>query len=191
MYADVVFHNGSVITVDKSDTICQAVAVKGNRIAAVGDDEFVGAFIGPETEVIDLNGRTLMPGFIDAHMHLGMRGQNAAVIIDCNSDDGPTIDGIMAKIKDAAEKVPEGTWIKATGYEQSKLKEGRHPTRDELDAAAPNHPVQLTRCCLHMGVYNTLALEAGEISPEKFAPGEVIVDENGRMTGLLKETACT
>jgi predicted amidohydrolase YtcJ len=191
MYADVVFHNGSVITVDKTNTVCEAVAVKGNKIAAVGDNEFVRSWIGSETEVIDLDGRTLMPGFIDAHMHLGMRGQNAAVIIDCNSDDVPTIDGIMAKIKDAAEKVPEGTWIKATGYEQSKLKEGRHPTRDELDAAAPNHPVQLTRCCLHMGVYNTLALEAGKISPEKFAPGEVIVDENGRMTGLLKETACT
>lgn len=191
MYADVVFRNGVVITVDKEDSICEAVAVKGNKIAAIGDNEFISKWIGDETEVIDLKGRTLMPGFIDAHMHLGMRGQNAAVILDCNSDDVPTIDGIMEKIKEAAARVPEGTWIKATGYEQSKLKEGRHPTRDELDAVAPNHPVQLTRCCLHMGVYNTLALEAGEISPERFAPGEVVVDENGRMTGLLKETACT
>ena len=88
--------------------------------------------------------------------------------------------------------MPKGAWIKATGYEQSKLKEGRHPTRDELDEAAPDNPVQLTRCCLHMGVYNTLALKAGGITgPEMFAPGEVVVDENGRMTGLLKETACT
>ena len=82
MYADVVFHNGSVITVDKTNTVCEAVAVKGNKIAAVGDNEFVRSWIGSETEVIDLDGRTLMPGFIDAHMHLGMRGQNAAVIID-------------------------------------------------------------------------------------------------------------
>lgn len=191
MYADTVFKNGVVLTVDKDDSICEAVAVKGNKIAATGDDDFVSKWIGPETEVIDLCGRTLMPGFIDSHMHLGMRGQNAAVILDCNSDDVPTIDGIMEKIKEAASKVPEGTWIKATGYEQSKLKEGRHPTREELDKAAPNNPVQLTRCCLHMGVYNTLALEAGDISPEKFAPGEVVVDENGRMTGLLKESACT
>lgn len=191
LYADIILKNGVVLTMDEEDTVCQAVAVKNNKIIAVGDDLFVNSYGGPGTEVIDLNGRTLMPGFIDAHMHLGMRGQNAAVIIDCNSDDVPTIDGIMAKIKEAADRAPAGTWIKATGYEQSKLKEGRHPTRDELDAAAPNNPVQLTRCCLHMGVYNTLALEAGDISPEKFAPGEVIVDENGRMTGLLKETACT
>ena len=75
---------------------------------------------------------------------------------------------------------------------QSKLIEGRHPTRDELDAVAPNNPVQLTRCCLHMGVYNTKALElTGITGPEMFAPGEVVVDSNGRMTGLLKERACT
>lgn len=191
LYADTIFKNGVVLTMDSDNTICQAVAVKNNKIIAVGDNEFVESFGGSDTEIVELNGRTLMPGFIDAHMHLGMRGQNAAVIIDCNSDDVPTISGIMEKIKEAADKLPKGTWIKATGYEQSKLKEGRHPTRDELDEAAPDNPVQLTRCCLHMGVYNTLALEAGNIAPEKFAPGEVVVDENGRMTGLLKETACT
>lgn len=191
MYADIVFKNGVVVTVDENDSICSAVAVRGNKIAYVGDDEGSKKWIGPETRVVDLNGRSLLPGFIDAHMHLGMRGMNAAVIVDCNSDDVPTIAGIQEKIREAASKVPEGTWIKATGYEQSKMVEGRHPTRDELDEAAPNHPVQLTRCCLHMGVYNSMALEIGKVRPEDFAPGEVVVDENGRMTGLLKERACT
>lgn len=192
IYADIVLKNGVVVTVDKDDSICQAVAVKGNKIVYVGDDTGAAKWIGKGTRVIDLKGRALLPGFIDAHMHLGMRGQNAAVIIDCNSNDVTSIKGIQEKIREAASKVPKGTWIKATGYEQSKLDEGRHPTRDELDEAAPDHPVQLTRCCLHMGVYNTLALEAGGITgPEMFAPGEVVVDENGRMTGLLKERACT
>ena len=192
MYADIVLKNGVVVTVDRDDSICQAVAVKGNKIVYVGDDTGAAEWIGKGTRVIDLKGRALLPGFIDAHMHLGMRGQNAAVIIDCNSNDVTSIKGIQEKIREAASKVPKGTWIKATGYEQSKLDEGRHPTRDELDEAAPDHPVQLTRCCLHMGVYNTLALEAGGITgPEMFAPGEVVVDENGRMTGLLKERACT
>ncbi len=192
MYADIVLKNGVVVTVDRDDSICQAVAVKGNKIVYVGDDTGADEWIGKGTRVIDLKGRALLPGFIDAHMHLGMRGQNAAVIIDCNSNDVTSIKGIQEKIREAASKVPKGTWIKATGYEQSKLDEGRHPTRDELDEAAPDHPVQLTRCCLHMGVYNTLALEAGGITgPEMFAPGEVVVDENGRMTGLLKERACT
>lgn len=192
MYADIVLKNGVVVTVDGDDSICQAVAIKGNKIVYVGDDTGADEWIGKGTRVIDLKGRALLPGFIDAHMHLGMRGQNAAVIIDCNSNDVTSIKGIQEKIREAASKVPKGTWIKATGYEQSKLSEGRHPTRDELDEAAPDHPVQLTRCCLHMGVYNTLALEAGGITgPEMFAPGEVVVDEKGRMTGLLKERACT
>lgn len=192
MYADMIFKHGVVVTVDKENSICEAVAVKGNKIVYVGDDAGVEMWKGENTKVIDLGGRALLPGFIDSHMHLGMTGQNAAVIIDCNSNDVTSIRQIQEKIHEAAAKTPKGAWIKATGYEQSKLAEGRHPTRDELDEAAPDNPVQLTRCCLHMGVYNTLALEAGGITgPEMFAPGEVVVDENGRMTGLLKETACT
>ena len=192
LYADMIFKNGVVVTVDSANSLCEAVAIKGNRIVYVGDNAGAEMWLGPDTSVIDLAGRSLLPGFIDSHMHLGMTGQNAAVIIDCNSNKVTSISQIQQKIREAAAKAPKGAWIKATGYEQSKLKEGRHPTRDELDEAAPDNPVQLTRCCLHMGVYNTLALKAGGITgPEMFAPGEVVVDENGRMTGLLKETACT
>lgn len=192
MGADFVLHNGVVFTVDEKDSLCEAVAVKGNKIVCIGSNEFTKQWIDDETRVIDLKGRALLPGFIDSHLHLGMQGQNEEIILDCNSDDIPTIDGIMEKIKQAAENLPPGTWIKATGYDQNKLLDKRHPTRDELDKAAPQHPVQLTRCCLHMGVYNSIALEtAGITSPEMFAPGEVVVDENGRMTGLLKERACT
>ena len=192
MYADIILKNGIVITVDKHNSICEAIAIKNNKIVYIGDNYEVEKWHDNNTKVIDLNGRALLPGFIDSHMHLGMTGQNAAVIIDCNSNNVSTIKDIQEKIHQAALKTPKGSWIKATGYEQSKLAEGRHPTRDDLDEAAPDHPVQLTRCCLHMGVYNTLALKAGGITgPEMFSPGEVVIDENGRMTGLLKETACT
>ena len=191
-YADIVLKNGNVITVDKENRICEAVAIKGNKIVYVGNDRDVVEWIDGQTKIIDLKGRSLLPGFIDSHLHLGMRGLNAAVIIDCNSDDIRSIKCIQEKIKKTAENMPKGVWIKATGYEQSKLIEKRHPTRDDLDEVAPYNPVQLTRCCLHMGVYNTKALEIAEITgPELFAPGEVVVDNNGRMTGLLKERACT
>lgn len=191
MHADLVLRNGAVITVNAENEVCQAVAVKGNQIAYVGDNEGIRPWIGSHTKIIDLKGRALLPGFIDAHCHLGMRGQNAAVILDCSAERAPDIPSIQQIIKKAAEKAPKGAWIKATGYDQGKLKEGRHPTRRELDEAAPDNPVQLTRTCLHMGVYNSRALEEADIHPEHFAPGEVVVDEDGNMTGLLKERACT
>ena len=97
---------------------------------------------------------------------------------------------IQALIREAAAKKKPGEWIKLNGYDHNKLEEKRHPTKEDLDAAAPNNPVQLTRCCAHMGVYNTLALEkAGVKSPDQFAPGEVVVNEDGSLHGLLKETA--
>ena len=102
MFADIVLKNGVVVTVDSEDSICQAAAVKGSRIVYVGDNEGAQHWIGNDTKVIDLDGRALLPGFIDAHMHLGMRGQNAAVIIDCNSNDVTTIKGIQDKIREAA-----------------------------------------------------------------------------------------
>lgn len=191
MYADTVFINGVVITVDRNDTVCQAAAVRDKYIVYTGDNEGARLWTGPETRVIDLNGRALLPGFVDAHCHLGMRGQNAAVILDCSAQKAPDIPSIQRIIREEAQRLPKGAWIKATGYDQGKLKEGRHPTRAELDEAAPDNPVQLTRTCLHMGVYNTKALEAGDIHPENFAKGEVVTDENGQMTGLLKERACT
>ena len=191
MYADTVFINGVVITVDRNDTVCQAVAVRDKYIVYTGDNDGARLWTGPETRVIDLNGRALLPGFVDAHCHLGMRGQNAAVILDCSAQKAPDIPSIQRIIREEAQRLPKGAWIKATGYDQGKLKEGRHPTRAELDEAAPDNPVQLTRTCLHMGVYNTKALEAGDIHPENFAKGEVVTDENGQMTGLLKERACT
>ena len=86
LYADMIFKNGVVVTVDSANSLCEAVAVKGNRIVYVGDNAGAEMWLGPDTSVIDLAGRVLLPGFIDSHMHLGMTGQNAAVIIDCNSN---------------------------------------------------------------------------------------------------------
>ena len=98
-FADIVLKNGSVITVDSDDTICEAVAIKDNKIVYVGDNDNVAGWIDGQTKVIDLKGRTLLPGFIDSHLHLGMRGQNAAVILDCNSDDVRSIEEKRRKMR--------------------------------------------------------------------------------------------
>lgn len=188
--ADTVIRNGVVLTVNSRDEIAQAVAIRGDKILAVGSNADMESWMDEHTQVIDAGGKTVMPGFIDAHIHVGMFGLLDHGVIDVAYPKVTCIADIQEKIrKDAAGKKP-GQWIRLNGYDHNKLAEKRHPTKEELDAAAPNNPVQLTRCCAHMGVYNTLALQiAGVHSPDQYAPDEVVVNEDGSLHGLLKETA--
>lgn len=188
--ADTVITNGRVLTVDAQDTVAEAVAIRGKYILDVGSAAEMAAYVDEHTKVIDAGGKTVMPGFIDAHIHVGMYGLLDHGIIDLNYPAAKSIQEIQDLIRaDAAKKKP-GEWIKLQGYDHNKLAEKRHPTKEELDEAAPNHPVQLTRCCAHMGVYNTLALKmAGVERADQFAPGEVVLNPDGTLHGLLKETA--
>lgn len=189
-FADTMIKNGVVLTVNSRDEIAQAVAIRGNKILAVGSNADMESWVDEHTRVIDADGKTVMPGFIDAHIHVGMFGLLDHGVIDVAYPKVTCIADIQEKIRqDAAGKKP-GQWIRLNGYDHNKLAEKRHPTKEELDAAAPNNPVQLTRCCAHMGVYNTLALQiAGVHSPDQYAPDEVVVNEDGSLHGLLKETA--
>ena len=187
--AELVFYNGKVITVDKKDTIAEAVAVKGKKILAVGSNIEMQKYAGEHTKKIDLKGRSLVPGFIDAHMHFMMYSLFYKETIDIAYDKVQSIEGIKMLISQAAKKKKPGEWICLWGYDQNKLLEKRHPTIEDLDEAAPDNPVQCVRCCGHMGVYNSKALQlAGIKSPFQFKPGEVVTDKEGRITGLLKET---
>ena len=188
--ADTIIRNGRVLTVNPTDDLAEAVAIRGDRILAVGSNAEMDEFRGAETRVIDAEGKTVLPGFIDAHIHVGMFGLLDHGVIDVAYPKVKCIADIQKLIREDAARKQPGEWIKLNGYDHNKLAEGRHPTKEELDDAAPNNPVQLTRCCAHMGVYNTLALErAGVKSPDQFAPGEVVVNEDGSLYGLLKETA--
>lgn len=187
--ADIVFKNGTIITVNSKDEVAEAAAVKGKKILFVGKNADVESFCGADTKVIDLEGKSMVPGFIDAHMHFMMYALFYKETIDIAFDKVQTIEGIKELIRKAAAEKKPGEWICLWGYDQNKLLDKRHPTIDDLDEAAPDNPVQCVRCCGHMGVYNTKALEIGKITgPDQFAPGEVVVDAAGRMTGLLKET---
>ena len=190
LLADIIIKNGKVLTVNQTNDIVEAVAIRGDKILAVGSNADVDAYLGESTRVIDAAGKTVLPGFIDAHIHVGMFGLLDHGVIDVAYPKVKSIADIQALIQaDAAKKKP-GEWIKLNGYDHNKLEEKRHPTKEELDAAAPNNPVQLTRCCAHMGVYNTLALEkAGVKSADQYAPDEVVLNEAGSLHGLLKETA--
>lgn len=187
--ADVIIKNGQVLTVDPKDTIAEAVAIRGDRILAVGSNAEAESYLGSDTQVIDAEGKSVLPGFIDAHIHMGMFGLLGHGIIDVAYPKVHSIADIQRLIREDAARKKPGEWIKLNGYDHNKLAEGRHPTREELDAAAPDNPVQLTRCCAHMGVYNTLALELAKVEEGPFTPEEVVRNPDGSLHGLLKETA--
>ena len=193
-FADVAFLNGSVVTINEKDDIAQGLAVVGNKIACVGSDEEVQAWIGPDTRIIDLAGRSLIPGFIDTHYHpilKGFFGDNEdAAIINTNLANCPSIEDILELIRKAAAKRGPGAWISMMGYDQNTIKEKRHITLEELDAAAPDNPVQCMRTCGHICIYNSKALESIGVTRAEDAakhPHDEIVVENGKLTGMVKD----
>ena len=188
VYADKIFVNGPIITSNSNNDVVEAVAVRENKIIYVGNEERIEEFKGKDTEIIDLKGRSMIPGFIDSHLHFALYGMKQGPIIDVTSDKAGSIEKIKSLIKEAVKSKKSGEWITLSGYDHNKLTEKRHPTKEDFDEVAPNNPVRCTRACAHMGVYNSLALEIGKIKPEDYAPGEVIV-ENRELTGLLKEDA--
>lgn len=193
-YADIVFVNSKVFTVDKNNSIEEAVGIKGNRIIYVGSNEDVKTLIGENTRVIDGKGRSLLPGFIDTHYHPilnGFFGDNEdAAIINTSYNNCKSIADILDLIRKAAKKRGPGQWISMMGYDQNRIKEKRHITVDELDQAAPDNPVQCMRTCGHICIYNSLALKTIDVcKPEdasKYPSNEIVV-ENGKLTGMVKD----
>ena len=189
--ADYLFTGGQVITVNQDNDTAEAVAVAEDRILFVGSDEEARAYVDDRTKVIDIGGKALTPGFIDTHIHVCHTGAIGTAIINVDPAITGSIDEIKEKIRAAAAIKPQGSWIICWGYDEERIKDRRHPVREDMDEAAPNHLVQLCRYCGHAGVFNTKALEAGGIGMDtmhRFPAGQVIA-ENGKLTGLLRETA--
>src|SRR5581483_6776787 len=136
--ADLIIHNAKVLTVDDKFSIAQAVAVKGERILAVGSNDTVLALKGAKTQLIDAGGRTVMPGLYDSHTHpTGAATSELAEPLP----DLPDLAAVFAYIRKKAAETPEGEWIVLRYAFPTRLKEARFPTRAELDQAAPKHPV--------------------------------------------------
>ena len=191
MTADLVFLGGRVHTVDATDTIAQAVAVSGDRITAVGADADARALIGPKTRVVELAGRSLLPGFIDAHCHLVSLGMSMASI-DCKAPGMQSIEALQKAVRERALTQPAGTWIRGRGYDQSRLLEQRHPNRIDWDAVAPDHPVIFTRTCGHIASVNSRALALARIDDATPDPSGGRYDrDGGRNLGVAYETAQT
>jgi len=186
--ASLVLLNGRVITVNEDFTVAEAVAVRRGLIAAVGSNSEMEGLIGEGTEVVDLRGRTVMPGIIDSHLHMLGTGLTLSMI-DCRTPPVNSIAEMVGAVKTKAEEVEPGDWIQGRGWDQAKLEEHRNPTRWDLDEASPENPVQLTRTCGHVVVVNSKALEIAGITRDTQQPvgGIIVKDGSEEPTGLLLE----
>lgn len=189
MTADHILFNGEVVTVNPADEVLEAVAVEDGEVLAAGTDEEVLRLRGPETEMLDLGGRTVLPGFIDAHIHFLLYGTNR-LGVDCKTG-ASSLGEIQDRLADRARQTPPGEWVRGWGYNDTKLAEGRHPTREDLDRVSTEHPIVLVRTCAHISAVNSRALEVLGLTPETPDPdgGTRERDREGRLTGVLKETA--
>ncbi len=192
-YIDLAFKNGKVITVNGNDEIAEAVGIKGNKIVFVGSSAELDTLIDSHTRVIDLAGRTLMPGINDSHFHPilnGMLGTELdSAMIDTTNKNCPSLAAMLELIREAAKIKKPGQWISMMGYEPLLFPEKRHPTIEELDAAAPDNPVHCMHGGGHICMYNTKALAyLGVYKPEdaaKYPPDEVEVID-GKLTGMVR-----
>jgi len=191
--ADLVLLNGKVLTVDDKDTVTEAVAVKSGRIIAVGDTASVRSYVGDETEVIELDGRTVVPGFMDSHCHMIAEGASRIMLVDLSQEAGITsIVDLQERLRDRAEETPRGEWVVGYQEDDSKLKEKRHPTRWDLDDASREHPIILSTVGGHFSMANSFAFEMAGVTKETPDPvgGRFDRDsETGELTGGLHETA--
>jgi hypothetical protein len=186
---DLVLHGGNVITIDPRQPKAEAIAIAGERILAVGSDAEVAALSGSATKKVDLGGKTVVPGFIDAHSHPAYSGRRHLRFIDC---DLRSIAAIQAAVRERAAQTPPGEWVVGFKYDDTKTAERRFITREDLDAAAPQHPVYIGHRGGHTGYVNSLALAKANITESTPDPegGKFVRDPaTGRLTGRLLERA--
>ena len=192
MFAGTILTGGRVLTVDAGFSIVEALALRDGRVLAAGSDAEIEALAGPGTRRLPLEGRTALPGLIDAHCHMLYTGQmlGQVQLYDCRR-----IDDILTRVAARARETPPGAWIVGRGWDESLLAERRYPTRQELDRAAPDHPVCLHRVWNKL-VANSRALAAAGITrqtpdPDPAQPyaGSFDRDTDGEPTGLFRDRA--
>jgi predicted amidohydrolase YtcJ len=192
--ADLVLTNGRVVTVDDAVPEAQAIAITGDRIAALGSSADIRRYIDASTQVIDLQGQLAIPGFIDGHAHFMGVGEAR---LNLNLMSTTSWEQIVAMVAEAVKKAKPGEWIVGRGWHQEKWTsrpqpsvEG-FPTHASLDAVSPANPVVLTHASGHASFVNAKAMEMSGVTKSTANPrgGEILKDANGNPTGLLRETA--
>ena len=187
--ADIVLKNGNVYTADDKTPQAQAIAVKGDRIVFVGTNAAAQKYVGANTRVVDLNGKTVLPGFTDSHQHLSGVGQREMTL---NLEGTTSLEDLLAKVKARVDQAKPGEWVTGRGWIETHWSPPAFPTRWDLDKVAPNNPVILGRADGHGAVANSAALKIAGVdknTPNPFG-GEVSKDkERGEPNGMLLDAA--
>lgn len=185
---DTIFYNGKIYTMEKGWDMQSAVAVQDGIIQRVGSDEEVLALKTEGTECVDLQGRCMLPGFTDSHMHLLSYGYSLEKV---NFYSARSVDDLVSLAKDFLAKRPYLTWLQGRGWNQEYWTEVRFPNRHDLDRISTDIPMSFTRACGHIIVCNSKALEVMGVTkdtPDPFG-GQIDRDENGELLGIFREAA--
>lgn len=192
LHSDVVYYNGTIVTMDEANPSPEAVATLGDRIVALGSAAALKATAGPRTRLVDLAGKTMVPGLIEPHTHPHMYPLWAIVAnlrcppmgpVSCMAD-------LVESLKEWAKGVPEGEWIKGFGYDEFGLSEGRHPTRHDLDKVSTDRPIIVFHYCGHHCILNSKALELTGVTRDTPQPAGGAIGKDratGEPTGMFSE----
>jgi len=187
--ADIILKNANVITMNPGQPVAELVAIKGDKVLLVAGNEELEQVRGVKSRVIDCQGKTVVPGFNDAHCHI-FSFIRKLLSLDLSPLSVSSISDIKAVIRRKAQDTPDGEWITGTDYNEFYLAEKRHPNRWDIDEVAPHHPVVLAHRSLHACVLNSLALSLAGITRETPEPPGGIIDRDlntGEPSGLLFE----
>ena len=191
--AQVVYRNGAVLTVDKNDSMAEAVAVLDGRILAVGATKKVSEHIGPDTKVVDLKGKALIPGIYDAHSHFSAPNDGEFTPNLGSPPLGPirNINDLVASLTAYKSKFQPDEWITASGYDDTAMAEKRHPTKEDLDRVSSTQGVSISHISGHLSAVNSVVLAAAGITRDTPNPpgGIIFRDASGEPTGVLGENA--
>jgi predicted amidohydrolase YtcJ len=169
--ADLVLHNGKIVTADEAFSIHEAVVVKDGKIVAVGGNELLDSY--EAVRVVDLQGKMAMPGFNDTHIHVRGQARRAVDLTQSKS-----LTEIFGDVTSKAQELGKGEWVTGYGWSEDQLEEKRRPLRWDLDEAAPDNPVILTRAGGHSSVANSMALELAGVTPSTPDPDGGVVEKN-------------
>lgn len=185
-----IYYHGKIVTMEENAAIQEAVAIENGKIIAVGSDEEILAMQKQDTLLVDLQGKTMLPGFIDGHSHFVGFANSLA---QCDLSEAKSFEDIITFMQAFMQKHPisKGEWLIGCNYDHNFLKEQHHPTRDVLNQISKDIPILVIHASSHMGVANDAALKAGGIDENVTNPdgGRFTRDPKGQLTGYMEENA--